>query len=188
MSRGDYQGFGAPTTAAPHHIFVRIPSDRNGQVEIWEDFGAAGVGSSVARICRVILPRPVWRAIADPVRTYLNRRLRDHKVPTSKFVLGADNRIDRILGREIAVLAWAVADMTPEEAEAATVRWAAYRPEELWWLFIQADVDGGEWDDPADGWRLALRHAFAAPVTPSKKRRSRYPLRNNNLELPFSEI
>ena len=58
------------------------------------------------------------------------------------------------------MLAWAVEDATPDEAAIAFTRWSSHRPEELWWLFQQIDRDGGEWDSPKTGWRIAIRHAL----------------------------
>ena len=38
-------GFGVPNDALPHQFLVRIPVGRTDPVEVWEDFGAAGVGT-----------------------------------------------------------------------------------------------------------------------------------------------
>lgn len=155
-----YRDFGVPNTAAPHHIVIKVPSDRSADAELWEDFGAAGIGTSLHLICRVILPRAVWCAIAPAVETHMNARIREKGLKTSRLRIG-DNRIDRILGREVIVLAWAVEHMTPAQAEAAVARWKHYRPEEMWWLFQQIDIDGRAWDAPQKGWRAAIKVAFA---------------------------
>jgi hypothetical protein len=42
-------GFGVPNDPLPHQFLVRIPAGRTDPVEIWEDFGAAGVGGAGAR-------------------------------------------------------------------------------------------------------------------------------------------
>jgi hypothetical protein len=167
-------GFGVPNTPMPHQFIVTIPSGNNDPIEIWEDFGAAAAGTSGQKLCRVIVPRKVWRQIAEGLKAHLNRRLKEKNLKSSRFAVGA-NRVDRILGREISVLAWAIEDATEDEAAVAFSRWSMHRPEELWWLFQQVDRDAGEWDDNKDGWRMAVRHALipTAKAAPTKKKRPR---------------
>ena len=152
-------GFGVPNDPLPHQFLLRIPSGRNDPVEIWEDFGAAGVGSTAQKLCRAAVPREAWRQVAEGVKSHLNRRLKEKNLKASRFNTG-DNQVERILGRELCVLAWAIEDATSDEAAIAFTRWSSHRPEELWWLFQQIDKDGGEWDSPKTGWRVAIRHAL----------------------------
>ena len=139
-------GFGVPNDPLPHQFLVRIPAGRTDPVEVWEDFGAAGVGTTAQRLCRATVPRDTCR-------------LKEKDLKASRFNAG-DNRVERILGRELCVLTWAIEDATPDEAAIAFTRWSSHRPEELWWLFQQIDKDGGEWDSPKTGWRIAIRHAL----------------------------
>ncbi len=152
-------GFGVPNDPLPHQFLVRIPAGRTDPVEVWEDFGAAGVGTAAQRICRAAMPRDTWRQVAEGVKAHLNRRLKGKGLKTSRFN-ARDNQVERILGRELCVLAWAIENATPDEAAIAFTRWSSHRPEELWWLFQQIDKDGGEWDSPKIGWRIAIRHAL----------------------------
>jgi hypothetical protein len=152
-------GFGVPNAPMPHQFLIRVPAGRTDPVEVWEDFGAAAAGTSAQTLCRVSIPRETWRQVAEGLKNHLNRRLKEKGIKGARFVTG-DNRVERILGREVAVLAWAVEDATPDEAAVAFNRWSQYRPEELWWMFQQIDRDGGEWDDRKDGWRLAIRNAL----------------------------
>lgn len=152
-------GFGVPNDLAPHQFLVRVPTGRTDPVEVWEDFGAAALGTAAQKLCRVAIPRETWRQVAEGVKAHLNRRLKEKDLKASRFNTG-DNRVERILGRELCVLAWAIEDATPDEAAIAFTRWSSHRPEELWWLFQQIDRDGGEWDSPKTGWRIAIRHAL----------------------------
>lgn len=152
-------GFGVPNDMAPHQFLVRIPAGRTDPVEVWEDFGAAAAGSAAQRLCRAAVPRDTWRQVTEGVKAHLNRRLKEKGLKASRFNAG-DNRIERILGRELCVLAWAIEAATPDEAAIAFTRWSSHRPEELWWLFQQIDKDGGEWDSSKSGWRIAIRHAL----------------------------
>lgn len=167
-------GFGVPNDPLPHQFLVRIPVGSTDTVEVWEDFGAAGVGTAAQRLCRATVQRDTWRQVAEGVKAHLNRRLKEKDLKASRFKAG-DNRVERILGRELCVLAWAIEDATPDEAAVAFTRWSSHRPEELWWLFQQIDRDGGEWDSPNTGWRVAIRHALIregeeVPKTPRRTR------------------
>jgi len=169
-------GFGVPNDMAPHQFLVRIPASRTDPVEVWEDFGATAGGTATQRLCRATVPRETWRQVADGVKAHLNRRLREKDLKASRFNAG-DNRVERILGRELCVLSWAIEDATPDEAAIAFTRWLSHRPEELWWLFQQIDKDGGEWDSPKTGWRIAIRHALIregeeVPKTPRRPRQA----------------
>ncbi|SEN02154.1 Protein of unknown function [Roseovarius tolerans] len=152
-------GFGVPNDPLPHQFLVKIPTGRTDLVEVWEDFGAAALGTSAQKLCRVAIPRDAWRQVSEGVKGHLNRRLKEKDLKSSRFATG-ENRIERILGRELCVLAWAIEDATSDEAAIAFTRWSSHRPEELWWLFQQIDKDGGEWDSPKTGWRAAIRHAL----------------------------
>ena len=167
-----FHGFGVPNDIAPHRFLVRVPEGRGGHVELIEDYGAAGVASGLRSICRVRVPRATWRAIADEAKSYLNRRLREKGVRAGRFEPG-ETPIERLLGRELCVLAWAVETMTPEEAAAAVPKWASYRPEELWWLFSQVDRDAGEFDDQPTGWRAGIRLVLAPASAPAVERRKK---------------
>ena len=165
-------GFGVPNDPLPHQFLVRIPSGRTDPVEVWEDFGAAAAATASQKLCRIVVPREAWRQVAEGVKSHLNRRLKAKGLKGSRFVIG-ENRVERILGRELCVLAWAVEDATPDESLIAFTRWSSHRPEELWWLFQQIDRDGGEWNSPKTGWRIAIRHALIrdgdeVPQTPRR--------------------
>jgi hypothetical protein len=99
------------------------------------------------------------RGAARGLKQHLNRRLKEKGIKASRFATG-ENKVERLLGRELVVLAWAIEDATADEAAIAFTRWSSHRPEELWWLFQQIDRDGGEWDSPKTGWRMAVRHAL----------------------------
>jgi hypothetical protein len=68
--------------------------------------------------------------------------------------------VDRLLGKELCVLAWAVESMAMENIPIAVRNWLAMRPEERWWLYGMAAMNTGGLGDGNKGWRLALRHAL----------------------------
>jgi len=152
-------GFGVPDDVAPHQFVVVIPKALHEPVEIWEDFGAKRLDRLDNKVKRAVVPRDAWRGVVEDATRYLNQRLRKNKIKVSKFRLG-ENRVERILGRELCVLAWSVERASADAAKIAGRRWSSYRPEELWWLYQQIERDAGTWDALDVGWRRAIRDAL----------------------------
>lgn len=152
-------GFGVPATTDPHHFKVAIPRSNSGRVHISEHLGLQASGDENAVIDRVFLERPRWTAIRSEVQRAFNARLTSHGLKTSAWKVG-DNMVDRLLGRELCVLAWAVEKMDRDNISTAVRNWLALRPEERWWLFSMAAMSTGGINDGDSGWRLALRHAL----------------------------
>lgn len=150
-------GFGVPATSDPHHFVVQIPRASSQPVLISEHLGLQASEATV--IDRVQLERPRWTAIRGEVQRAFNQRLKAHKLKSSSWKVG-DNLVDRLLGKELCVLAWAVEDMDTDKLPIATRNWLALRAEERWWLFGMAAQGTGGLQDGHHGWRLALRHAL----------------------------
>lgn len=138
-----------------------IPKANGGKVQISEHLGLQAHSDEFAVIDRVVLERPRWTAIRSEVQRAFNARLKEHELKTSTWRVG-ENRVDRLLGKEICVLAWAVEGMAMDKIPVAVRNWLALRPEERWWLFGMAAMSTGRiGDGDGDkGWRLALRHAL----------------------------
>jgi len=158
-------GFGVPNEMDPHHFTVDIPAARTDPVVITEDFGLKGgagvVPDSIVR-CRV--PRAAWRAVAEEAKRVLNERLKEKKIATSRWNSGV-NKVERLLGRELCVLAWAVEAAQKDLVPAAVRNWVALRPDERWWLFSMAATTTGDADDVDVGWRKAIRIAMTENPT-----------------------
>ena len=152
-------GFGVPATSDPHHFKVRVPSANSGKVQISEYLGMQASGDEFAVMDRVLLDRPRWTAIRSEVQRAFNARLKAHGLRTSAWKVG-ENPVDRLLGKELCVLAWAVEDMESDKIPVAVRNWLALRPEERWWLFGMTAMATGTVKDAGRGWRLALRHAL----------------------------
>jgi hypothetical protein len=152
-------GFGVPATSDPHHFVVRIPRGNSAAVLICEHLG---MGSETAReqvIDRVLLERPRWTAIRAEVQRAFNARLKEHNLATGTWKVG-DTPVDRLLGKELCVLAWAIERLEPEKIGIAVRNWLALRPEERWWLFGMTSIATGGIGDVDKGWRVALRFAL----------------------------
>lgn len=152
-------GFGVPATSDPHHFKVIIPKANTGKVQISEYLGLQAQSDEFAVIDRVLLDRPRWTAIRAEVQRTFNARLKNHDVKTASWKVG-ENVVDRLLGKELCVLAWAVEGMELEKIPVAVRNWLALRPEERWWLFGMTAMSTGGINDGEKGWRLALRHAL----------------------------
>src|SRR4051794_32407299 len=99
--------FGAPNTFGAHVFRVEIPDARNQPILIVEDYGYKGqVGGVPSSEQRVALQRPTWSTIAHTARQEFNDRLKAAKVPAGRWHTGP-NLVDRLLGKELCVLAWA---------------------------------------------------------------------------------
>ncbi|MDX1982042.1 MAG: anti-phage-associated DUF3780 domain-containing protein [Bryobacteraceae bacterium] len=153
-------GFGCPDGTDPHRFEVDIPAGRTGMVSIEEHYGIrAGIDGLPEVVERCRLPRAIWSMIAEDVKRDFNERLRAKKLAASRWTVGV-NKVERLLGKELLVLAWAVERAAPESVPNAIRNWAGLRPEERWWLFTVTAAATG-WPENADtGWRKALRFAL----------------------------
>lgn len=152
-------GFGVPATSDPHHFKVTIPKGNGGKIQISEYLGLQAQSDEFAVIDRVLLARPRWTKIRSEVQRTFNARLKAHSVKPYSWKVG-DNMVDRLLGKELCVLAWAVEDMDMDKIPVAVRNWLALRPEERWWLFGMTAMSTGGMKDGTKGWRLALKHAL----------------------------
>ena len=156
----DTIGFGCPNVTDPHHFVVDIPAGRSSVVSIFEHYGIkAGINGLPEVAERCLLPRPIWSLIAEDVKREFNERLRSKKMTTSRWLVG-ENKVERLLGKELLVLAWAVERAEAEAVPNAVRNWIGLRPEERWWLFTVTAAATGRPEDSEIGWRKALRFAL----------------------------
>lgn len=153
------EGFGAPVGIDPHRFELRVPSGNKGDVRIIEHFGVAISTYGSDSIERCILSRRVWGAIRDDVKRHFNERLKDKSLPAGAWATGV-TKVERLLGQELMVLAWAVEAAALEVIPVAVRNWLAMRPEERWWLFAVTAASTGETRHREIGWRKALRFAL----------------------------
>jgi hypothetical protein len=152
-------GFGVPATSDPHHFKVIIPRSNTAPVQVSEYLGLQALSDEHSVIDRAVLERARWTAIRAEVQRAFNARLSTHNLKPSAWKAG-DNLVDRLLGKELCVLVWAVEHMEMEKIPVAVRNWLALRPEERWWLFGMTAMSTGGIGDGDKGWRLALRHAL----------------------------
>jgi hypothetical protein len=177
--------FGAPTAFGAHVFRVEIPVNRNEPVVIIEDYGYRGEEAGVPRDeQRVVLRRATWSAIADTARREFNERLKAASVLTGRWHTGL-NLVDRLLGKELCVLAWAAETASEDQLAIIGAKWAALRPEERWWLFAMTVAEAGLLGDTERGWRRALFHALSDGERPPDGRKRRRPAEPERINLPL---
>ncbi len=155
--------FAAPDVFGAHVFYVEIPAARDGEVRIVEDYGYKGGEHGLpTEEVRVILGRKLWTSIAEVARKDFNERLKEQNLKPSRWKVGV-NKVDRLLGKELCILAWAVelSNISENKAPIICSKWAALRPEERWWLFSMTAAEGGLAEDSERGWRKALYHALS---------------------------
>jgi hypothetical protein len=152
-------GFGVPATSDPHHFVVHIPRGNAAPVLIREHLGMGAETVREQCIDRVVLERHRWTSIRAEVQRAFNARLKEHNLATGAWKVG-DTMIDRLLGKELCVLVWAIERLDPEKIRIAVRNWLALRPEERWWLFGMTAIATGGIGDADKGWRIALRYAL----------------------------
>ena len=112
-----------------------------------------------------------------------NARLKEHNLRVSAWKVG-ENPVDRLLGKELCVLAWAVEGMNMGNIPVAVRNWLALRPEERWWLFGMTAMTTGGISDGNRGWRLALRHALGDVAQHEQYKLGASQPRKNDTERP----
>jgi hypothetical protein len=177
--------FGASTAFGMHLFQVEIPASRLAQVTISEDYGYRGLeGGNPSCEDRVMLKRATWSAIADMARREFNDRLKAAKLLTGRWHTGT-NLVDRLLGKELCVLAWAAETANEDQIPVICSKWAALRPEERWWLFTMTAAESGLAEDTQRGWRRALFYALSDGEKPPSDRKRRRPVEADLFSLPL---
>lgn len=181
--------FGCPNDIDPHHFVVTIPAARSGEVMITEHFGLLGGSNGIPEEeDRAVVTRPHWAKIAEGVTRIFNERLKANKLSASRWKAG-DNKLERLLGKELCVLAWAIERVESDLVPVALRNWMGFKPEERWWLFSMTAASAKTVDDSERGWRRALHYALTDGPTelePCGKRKARPKDRAPQLELPYT--
>lgn len=148
-----------------HAYLVTITRGKDAKVQVDEVFGRAPEPNertwAPETITRCELPRTVWTIVADEIKAEFNRRLKQAGKPAGRF--GAEETaVQRLLGKEMLVLLWAIeqGDVTEEETAVAVRNWLGLKPEERWWLYTMTAAATGYAHQVGLGWRRALRDAL----------------------------
>ncbi len=111
---------------------------------------------------KCLLKRRQWDAIEDETRAEFNRRLKHYGMKAGKWLKRGQIPIDRTLGKELTLLAWAIEDCEPNRISIAVRNWLGLAPEERWWLYTMTNASTGQaLTDRNKGWRKAVRFALS---------------------------
>lgn len=192
MAKKNSFGFGfIPEEAQQHFLVVLSPANQNKDVLVYERFTwdydrdqqitelpeakmvlngldeKVNTGEDVVRL-KVALNRQKWDAVKPALEAEMNRILKADNKKVARFKVG-QNPVERLLGKEMMVLLWAIEDCDPVVIPRAIKNWLGFSREERWWLFTMTNAATGGADDKI-GWRIALRYALTQnPVADDKK-------------------
>lgn len=156
-----YVGFGATDAFGAHVFKVFIPMAAKDDVTVIEDYGLkSGENGLPPQELRISLRRRFWAAVAETARKDFSARLKAKRLSAGRWTTG-ENMVERLLGKELCILLWAAEHAkNVDECKAIAARWAAFRPEERWWLYSQTAAESGLAEDTSQGWRKALYYAM----------------------------
>lgn len=144
----EFVDFGANDALGAHVFRLRV-SQSTGKASLVEDYGSLNASAvDEPEKTRVQVPVALWKSVAGYVQKDFNARLKEKGYKVGKWKNEGEVLIDRLLGRELALLLWAIEDLDPSDHTrlgAAVRAWQAYRPEERWWLSAQVGDGNGDW-------------------------------------------
>ncbi|HHW03028.1 MAG TPA: DUF3780 domain-containing protein [Thermoanaerobacterales bacterium] len=173
-------GFGFDPAESQHHFLVVIPRGNDGKVVIYERFmwleetEVQAIDYTIDRP-KVELGKYKWKLIEDALKDEFNSRLKKEKLPVGKWHIG-QVPVQRLFGKEMVLLAWAIEDCDPSVIPTAIKNWLGLSPEERWWLFTMTNAATGGLKDKR-GWRKAVRYALTEnPVEESNRQMELFDL------------
>jgi hypothetical protein len=107
-----------------------------------------------------VLPARIWTLVSErtirELAAGMGETEQTKKAPTLKVGI---NRLSPLIGRELAVLLWALMESDSDSnIEAILHGWRELAREERWWLYAKGAAPGQR---TGAGWRLALFHALS---------------------------
>lgn len=169
-------GFGFIPKETKHHFLISVPRSKEQDVFVYERFkwdsDLTEQKSELAdKNIKVIVSKKKWDAVKNVVEKEFNQRLRKNDTIVGKFKTG-ENVIERLFGKELVLLLWAIEDSDPSLINTALKNWLGLSPEERWWLFTMANASTGYYNNKR-GWRIAIRYALTDnPVYEKNKQMS----------------
>jgi len=174
-------GFGfMPEEAQQHFLVVSSPVTQKKAVAVYERFkwdtNAANQVSELPNSpnddkfrLKVTLHNDKWNLVKPAIEAEFNRILKSENKKVSRFKVG-QVPVERLLGKEMMVLLWAIEDCEAAVIPNAVKNWLGLTREERWWLFTMTNAATGDADNKR-GWRIALRYAITDnPVSDDKNK------------------
>ena len=174
-------GFGVDPAQTQNHFYVWIPSKeelsppcQSGQtrttladdgqltVQVYERFSWTTEGEQILDLAdklRITMSKHKWGEVKDTLAAEFNSRLKKDGMKIGKFPGKGGVTVERLFGKEMMVLLWAIEDCDPSVISTAVRNWKGLLPEERWWLYTMTNAATGELKE-RKGWRTALRYAL----------------------------
>lgn len=162
MAKQKAIGFGYIPEETKHHFLIRIERSKRSKIVIYERFVWDDSENQTTDIKEDIIKVKInygkWDKVKEVVEKEFNRRLKQDNILVGKFKIG-DTPIERLFGKELILLLWAIEDTDPSLIDNAINNWLGLLPEERWWLFTMANASTGHFSNKK-GWRIAIRYAL----------------------------
>ena len=160
-------GFGVDPEQNANHFLVIIQSKEKDTksipaVQVYERYSWTAEGEQVLDVAdklRIEISKHKWAEVKDALTAEFNTRLKKDGLKIGKFPMMGWTPVERLFGKEMMVLLWAVEDCDPSVISTAVRNWKGLLPEERWWLYTMTNAATGELHDKK-GWRKALRFAL----------------------------
>lgn len=171
--RKDAIGFGFIPLESQHHFLVMIPRGQKDSVIVyerfqWQENEEVQSIDFVSDRPKVEISKYKWKQIEDDLRVEFNERLKKDGIPVGRWKIG-HVPVQRLLGKEMVLLMWAIEDCDPSVIPTAIKNWKGLSPEERWWLFTMTNAATGYIGEKR-GWRKAVRYALTEnPVGETKQ-------------------
>ena len=174
-SKNIVQDFGFDPEQSEHHFVVVIPRSAKQEITVHElsDYGEDQTVEGILTnfigpqyTGKVMLHPDRWKKIETFCKVEFNQRMRANGIKAARWKQGV-NRVHRLFGKELMVLAWAVEDANPGDIQQAVENWLGLKPEERWWLYTMTNAATGHpTHGKGKGWRKALRFALTENPVP----------------------
>ncbi|MEA3348482.1 MAG: DUF3780 domain-containing protein [Pseudomonadota bacterium] len=190
------RGFGFVPIQSEHHFLVTVPASRSLDAGVhisehfqWQepsknDVSTYSFNNDDAQL-KSVLPRRFWDEICEEVKAEFNRRLRGKGLKTGKWLKKGQIPVEKSLGKELVLLAWAIEECDPFLIGTAVRNWLGLVPEERWWLYTMTNASTGHAiNDKGKGWRKAVRFALTEnPVSEGSRSAERRHLSGGLFDL-----
>ena len=160
-------GFGVDPAQSVNHFYVLSRQNLANAappppIEVYERYSWTDGEEQVldgADVLRIEISRHKWNEVKTALTTEFNTRLKKDGLKIGKFPAVGGAPIERLFGKEMMVLLWAIEDADPSNISTAVRNWKGLMPEERWWLYTMTNAATGELKDRR-GWRKALMYAL----------------------------
>lgn len=177
-------GFGYLPDETKHHFLVRTPRSVNEDIKVYERFEWDEKEEQTSEVVyehlKVSIDRHKWELVKEVIQKEFNKVLKHNNVLVGKFKIG-DVPVERLLGKELVLLLWAIEDSDPKLIPVAIKNWLGLSREERWWLFTMTNAITGDADDKR-GWRKAIRYALTENPVDDKNKQG------NILEMLYKKL